>query len=165
MIHLVDASGLAAFPQLVAPDDHLELWNGLTKAVEDQRLRLSYEVRDELNVIARQEPIAAWASGLGSVVRKTSTNIKYFRPLTALVRKNGYSEGFVTLDAREPSIVGVGKLALEYCEDGIEFRIISDDLGLHPLCPTMEQLCEFADWELVTPADGIRALGMESLLV
>jgi hypothetical protein len=49
MIHLVDASGLAALPQLVAPDDHLELWNGLTKAVEDQRLRLSSEVRDELN--------------------------------------------------------------------------------------------------------------------
>lgn len=162
--YVADASALERMPTLVREDALSDFWPAMTKAVEKKHLRFPREVVAELNVTARLQQIAAWASGLGSHLNEFRGNIRYSRPLMACVAKCGFEEGFEDLDGKEPAAAGVGRLACEYSEGDATFWVATEDDGELPHRPTMVQICLEAGWRTVNADGCLRGLGLASLL-
>jgi hypothetical protein len=163
--YLADASALERMPKLIREDALPEFWPAMTKAVENAQLRFPREVVDELNVTARLEQVAAWASGLGTHLNDFRGNIRYSRPLMAHVANCGFEEGFEDLDGKEPAAAGVGRLACQYSEGGATFWVATEDIGELPLRPTMVQICLQAGWGIVDAESCLRGLGLAALLL
>jgi hypothetical protein len=146
-------------------DRHANLWAGLSKAVEDGELGFPKDVCAELSVLARGEPVQAWATGVESHLGHWGADIKYNRPLMAMVQsKMGYSNGFETMDGNERSLPAVGRLLMQLDKQNVPFVVITEDVEPFALGPTMGELCEERSWPVVNCRDGLVALGLGKLL-
>ncbi|TFC71613.1 hypothetical protein [Cryobacterium sp. TMT2-4] len=149
---IADAQGLIGLLDLVPKSDQKPLFDNVTRCFESGRLRFPQEVIEELHIIARNDFISGWGTGLGATRDAYTADIAYLRPLMALVACLGFSEGFEALDNKDPAIIHVGRLAFELQDRKVPFCILSTDSGTNPLVPTMEQLCDEAGWAMEGPA-------------
>ncbi|MTD55210.1 hypothetical protein [Amycolatopsis pithecellobii] len=163
-VYLADCFALRQMGQCVRPEARPTLWSSLTDAVEDSRLGFPREVATELGVLARDEQVTSWASGLGANLRKFSADIKFNRPLMKIVETMGYQEGFDSLDGKEPAIAHLARLAISYSKTGTPFILATEDFGEGPLSPTMEQICEYQNWAYVDAMACLKGLGLGDLI-
>lgn len=161
---LADAPGLMELVGLFDPDSRSESWPVLTERVENYDLRFPREVVDELQVLARDDQVASWAGGLGGHISEHRADIGFMRPLMSLVASIGSTGGFATLDGKEPAISAVARLAFAYEHSGLDFVVMTGDIGTHPLRPTMEELCASKTWNVVPCADAAALLGLGGFL-
>lgn len=159
-IIIADATGLLGLHSLAPATKVGALFDAVTLRLEAGTLRFPREVVDELQVIARFEFIAGWASGLGSTRDKWTSEVVYMRPVMALVSNLGYEEGFDSLDGQDPSSAYVARMCFDLEAQGADFRVLSTDLGSGPLSPTMEQICGAAGWDIISPQDCLTHLSL-----
>jgi hypothetical protein len=161
---VADASALHEMSRAVDNANHPNLLTGLTRCVDQERLAFPREVADELQVVAREEPIWAWANGLTSKLDKYSADIALMRPLMGHVRKAGFPHGIESLDGKEGCLTQVGCLCLELEDALTTFVLATEDTGEHPLRPTMEQIAVQAGWSVLDARGALTHLGLEHLL-
>jgi hypothetical protein len=77
----------------------------------------------------------------------------------------GYDTGLEDMDGGDPTIVELAAIGHLLQEANMEFRMISEDRGSHPLRPTMEEVCAYCGWEMLGIRDGLKSLGLEEYLV
>lgn len=159
-IVIADATGLLGLHNLAPATKISALFDAVTLRLEAGTLRFPREVLDELQVIARYEFIAGWASGLGSTRDKWTSEVVYMRPVMALLSNLGYEEGFVSLDGQDPSSAFVARMCFDLEAQGVDFQVLSTDLGSGPLSPTMEQMCNSAGWKVVSPQNCLEDLSL-----
>lgn len=152
-IVIADATGLLGLHGLVPTTKVRDLFEAVTLRLEAGTLRFPREVVDELQVIARNEFIAGWASGLGSTRDKWTSEIVHLRQVMNLVSGLGYVEGFDSLDGQDPSSAYVARMCFDLQAQGVEFAVLSTDFGSGPLSPTMDQICSAAGWDIISPQD------------
>jgi hypothetical protein len=143
---------------------HPDLLTGLTKRVDKGELGFPREVCAELEVIAREEPIWAWANGLTSKLDPFSSNINYIRPLMTLVVRLGFEYGIETLEKDRSAFAPVGRLCLMLQEESTDFVLATEDTGEVPLRPTMEQVAQQAGWQHLDARGALNYLGLADLL-
>lgn len=151
--------------RVVNPSKHPNLLAGLTECVDDERFGFPREVCSELQTIARDEPIWAWASGLTSKLDRFSANIGYIRPVMALVANLGFAFGIETLEKDTGCLAAVGRLCMMLTEELTEFVLATEDTGDLPLRPTMEQLAQQAGWPYLDARAALDHLGLGALLI
>jgi hypothetical protein len=159
-IIIADATGLLGLHSLAPATKVGALFDAVTLRLEAGTLRFPREVVDELQVIARYEFIAGWASGLGSTRDKWTSEVVHLRQVMTLVTRLGYEEGFVSLDGSDPSIAYVARMCFHLQAQSVDFRVLSSDLGNGPLSPTMEQICGEAGWQIISPQDCVTRLSL-----
>ena len=120
---------------------------------------------DELLVIARDEPIWAWASGLASKLDAYSADIAFMRPLMGYIRKAGFPHGIESLDGKEGCLPSVGCLCLQLAGSKVNFVLTTEDTGEHPLRPTMEQIANECGWTVLSARCALTHLGLANLLI
>jgi hypothetical protein len=152
-IVIADATGLLGLHHLASTAKVVALFDAVTQRLEDGALRFPREVVDELQVIARDEFIAGWASGLGSSRDKWTSQVVHMRQVMKLVSNLGFDEGFESLDKQDPSIAYVARMGFELASQGVEFSVLSTDFGSGPLSPTMQQICDAAGWNMISAKD------------
>ncbi|MBU1250240.1 MAG: hypothetical protein KJ659_12710 [Actinobacteria bacterium] len=148
---VADALGLMGLLALVEPEDYRDLFDNVTTCLETGALRFPREVVDEIHVIARNEFLSGWASGLGATRDQWTSDIVHQRQVMRLVANLGYDEGFVSLDNHDPAISHVARMCFDLQKRNIEFCVLTTDVGSGPLAPTMEQICTGAGWTIRTP--------------
>jgi hypothetical protein len=164
-IYLADAFAIREMGFCVPAKHRPQLWSHLTDAVEDGRLGFPKEVAEHLAVVARDEQAASWAAGLGASLGIYATNIKFNRPFMKIVYDLGFDQGIESLDDKDTGIIALGRLACEYAKLGTPFIIATEDLGVGPLAPTMEQICGHTGWQMENAKDCLNGLGLSGLLV
>lgn len=145
------------------------LISGLTDAVDDKRLGFPRMVADDLMALVRRDPpehpIWAWARALTTKLDPYAANVGQRRPLMGHIVKLGFDHGPESLgDNKEGCLVEVGCLCLDLCESGADFFLATEDLGEHPLRPTMVQLAEHCDWALTNAIGALTWLGLHHLV-
>lgn len=130
------------------------LISGLTEAVDEKRLGFPRAVADDLMALVRREPPAhpiwAWAKGLTTKLDPYVGNVGQRHPLMGHIVELGFEHGLENLvDNKEGCLVDVGCLCLDLCEAGRDFILVTEDLGEHPLRPTMGQLAKHCGWPVV----------------
>jgi hypothetical protein len=148
---LADALGLVGLLDLVSPASHKSLFDNVTRCFERGELQFPREVADELDVIARNDFLSGWHTGLGDKRDLYTADIALMRPVMKLVADAGFPEGVESLDNKDPAILHVARLGFALTHAKTEFCVLSTDVGKNPLVPTMEQLCVSAGWELIDP--------------
>lgn len=157
-IVVADASGLIGLSHLVQAGELRGLFDKVTKRLEVGQLRFPREVVEELHVVARNDFLSGWASGLGSARDSWTADIAHQRQVMSLVSAVGFDEGFETLDDKDPAISFVARMCFDLDARGIDFCVLTTDLGSVPLLPTMEQLCLEAGWTIRTPSECAKQL-------
>lgn len=145
------------------------LISGLTDAVDEGRLGFPRAVADDLMAIVHRDPpehpIWAWAKGLTTKLDPYAANVGQRRPLMGHIVDLGFEHGPESLvDNREGCLVEVGCLCLDLCEGGRDFYLATEDVGEHPLRPTLGQLAEACGWPLLDAVGALTMLGLDHLL-
>ncbi|PLV48014.1 hypothetical protein X011_17730 [Mycobacterium tuberculosis variant microti OV254] len=119
---------------------------------------------DELQVIAREEPIWAWATGMTSRLSAYAPNYAFARPFMTYVRNLGFEYGIESLEGPEGCLATVGRLCLTLASETTEFVLATEDTGELPLRPTMEQIATLAGWALLDARAALDHLDLGALL-
>lgn len=150
--------------RLVDQANHPDLLDALTKAVARNRLGFPREVVDELQVIARDEPIWSWAMGVKGALGPYDMDVANLRPFMGHVHDLGFTDGIETLDGKENCIPAIGCLCLDLGERSLNFVLATEDVGETPLRPTMEQIAKHIGWSTVDAQAALEHLQLGHLL-
>ena len=161
---VADASALYEMCRQIAEPKHPEFLEGLNRAMKKGCLGFPREVADDLSVIARDEPIWAWASGQRGRLDDFAGDIGQMRPLMGLVRDLGFPNGIESLDGRENCLSSIGCLCLHLEEQGKKFVVATEDFGEAPLRPTMEQIANRKGWTVISATETLGVLNLRHLL-
>lgn len=161
---IADASALHEMCRVVDPSNHPALLADLTDCVDKEELGFPREVCSELQVIARDEPIWAWASGLTNKLDRFAANISFIRPFMRHVHGLGFTHGIEHLEKGASCLAPVGRLCLSLTQDGVDFVLATEDTGTVPLRPTMEQIANRANWPVIDAVGALNHLGLGGLI-
>ncbi|MGY4712573.1 hypothetical protein ACXDF8_23970 [Mycolicibacterium sp. CBM1] len=150
--------------RIVAQPKHPDLLTGLSKLVDRAELGFPREVCSELEIIAREEPIWAWANGLTSKLDPFAADIVYMRTLMANAVELGFEDGFESLEKGENGFGPVCRLCFHLQAEEREFVLATEDTGETPLRPTMEQIANHVGWTRIDAATALEHLGLADLL-
>ncbi|MFJ9728558.1 hypothetical protein ACIRP3_38030 [Streptomyces sp. NPDC101209] len=125
-----------------------DLFAELTPRVAAGELVIPRSVVDDVEMLARDEPIHHWIQGL-------SISLNDFSPymdekiwfMRTLQLKFGYEDGISDMEGRDPSLIDVIALAKRCENEGQDFCIVSDDVVQSPLRPSAAHLCAQFSWE------------------
>lgn len=152
----------------VRPANADQLIAGLTAAVDEDRLGFPREVADELMLVVNKttpppHPIWAWASGLTTKLAPYAGNVGQRRPLMGHIVELGFEHGPESLDNKEGCMVQVGCLCLDLCDSKTDFFLATEDVGQHPLRPTMGEIAEKCGWPILDAVGALNHLGLGHL--
>jgi hypothetical protein len=163
--HLIDAPALMAVKGCCDPDQFPELLVSLSELVEDGKLRFPRAVINELQVYARGEQVTAWAIGIGKKVRDYAAYNEDKLAIMHMIQLDlGYDSGLEDMDGGEPAIIDLAAAGHMFESRNTPFWMISEDCGTAPLRPTMEEICQFRSWPMLSASDGLKSLGLEQYL-
>lgn len=153
----------------VKPANTDQLIVGLTAALDGDRLGFPREVADELMATVHTttpppHPIWAWAGGLTTKLKPYEGEIGQKRPLMGHIVDLGFDHGPESLDNKEPCLVRVGCLCLDLCDTGRDFFLATEDVGEHPLRPTMGQVAEKCGWPVLDAVGALSHLDLDHLI-
>ena len=163
--HLVDAPALMAVRGCCDPGQFPELLVSLSELVEEGTLRFPRAVINDLRVYARGEQITAWAIGVGRRVRDYAAFADDKLVIMQMIQLEfGYDSGLEDMDGNEPAIIDLAATGHMFESMNKPFWMISEDRGSAPLRPTMEEICQFRTWPMLSASDGLKSLGLEQYL-
>jgi hypothetical protein len=163
-ILLFDVSGLLRLSDITKQADFNELLEALTQHIEKGKAGFPRRVVEELKVLARDEPITQWCIGLGNGIRHCNPTYSYFQAIMDVVAELGFDEGLENPDGSEPSFIYTVARSYFWRLDGQEVVIVSEDVGDHPLRPTMEQLCDRLSCPMIDARSAVRELSLSRFL-
>ncbi|MFE6893603.1 hypothetical protein [Streptomyces sp. NPDC057694] len=123
-----------------------ELFDELTPRASSGELVIAKSVLEDVEMMARGEPIHYWMQGLSVSLSDSA----YLQEKTWFMRvvqlKFGFEEGISDMEGRDPSLIDVIALARRCESEGREFTLISDDTTANPLRPSAADLCKEFGW-------------------
>lgn len=157
---VADPTGLAGLLSRAKPGAASALFDQVTTHLEAGAIRFPREVVEELHIVARNDFLSGWASGLGDKKDKWTSEAVYMRQVMRLAVDMGFDDGFLSLDNRDPAIAFVARMCFDLEDQGVQFCVLSEDTGSSPLSPTMEEVCAEAGWIFINPDDCVARLNL-----
>lgn len=165
-LYVTDVTGLLTLSSCVRLDQMGTLWRELTIRVENKDFGFPKEVVDDLDVLARSEPVLGWAHGVSGSLGFCATNIKHERWVMNQVQQVlGFDLGFETVDGRDPSVGAVAMLARDLSIRKANFVVVTEDVLANPLRPSMLEICDSAAWPRCDTRSVLEQFGLSDLLV
>jgi hypothetical protein len=162
----MDTSALLAVPRCSDPAKFPELLGRMRELIEDNALQFPKAVVQEVEVLARGDPIMYWAIGLGKTINKFSADVDHKLAVMNMFQSEmGYDTGLEDMDGSDPTIVELAAVCHMFHQIHMEFWMISEDWGTAPLKPTMEEVCAHTGWNMLGIRDGLKSLGLEDYLL
>ncbi|MFG3603758.1 hypothetical protein [Micromonospora chersina] len=162
---ILDASSLLTIERVTQPDCFNELLEEVTRQVQKGDFGFPKEVVAELKIIGRHEAVTRWSVGLGLSLRPYAAHFNDLANIMEIVADLGFDEGIEKPDGTEASLAYAAATAFRYHASGRDCCIVSEDTGVLPHRPSMEQLGSAFGCPMLRTREALLEMGLDGFLV